>query len=67
MLSGFDLPLRGVDHVELSRRSLEDGALDIDFPAGSVSLTDIQDTSALMQAPGRRGGPGCRTRLGRMV
>jgi hypothetical protein len=30
MLSDFDLPLSGVDHVELSRRSLQDGALDID-------------------------------------
>ncbi len=30
MLSGFDLPPRGVDHVELSWRSLQGGVRDID-------------------------------------
>jgi hypothetical protein len=67
VLSGFDLPLTGVDHVELSWRSLQGGALDIDFPAASVILTDIPDTRALAQARARGvvlfAGPG----LERMV
>ncbi len=67
MLSGFDLPLRGVDHGELSWRSLQGGVLDIDVQAPSVMLTVILDTSALKHAAGPRGGPVCRTRLGRMV
>jgi hypothetical protein len=67
MLSDFDLPLSGVDHVELSRRSLQGGVLDINVQAASVMLTDIQDTSALKQAPNPRGRPVCRTRLDRMV
>jgi hypothetical protein len=67
VLSGFDLPLSGGDHVELSWRSLQGGVLDINVQAASVMVTDILDRSALKQAPGRRGGPVCRTRLGRMV
>jgi hypothetical protein len=64
MLSGFDLPLSGVDHVELCWRSLQGGVLDIDVQAASVMLTDILDRSASKQAAGPRGGPVCRTPVG---
>ncbi len=65
MLSGFDLPPSGVDHVELSWRSLQGGVRDIDFPASGQP--DRYSGQKRFEAGGPRGGPGCRTRLGRVV